>query len=54
MGAYLIDPLVLAVGGSWLAPRNLIQSGDWLAIRELASAACSQVAKLRKWAKTRV
>ena len=53
MGAYLIDPLVLAVGGSWLAPRNLIQSGDWLAIRELAAAARSQINKLRKWAETR-
>ncbi len=53
MGAYLIDPLVLAVGGSWLAPRNLIQSGDWLAIRELAAAARSQVDKLPQWAETR-
>jgi 2-dehydro-3-deoxyphosphogluconate aldolase/(4S)-4-hydroxy-2-oxoglutarate aldolase len=53
MGPYLIDPLVLAVGGSWLAPRNLIQSGDWLAIRELAAAARSQINKLRKWAETR-
>jgi 2-dehydro-3-deoxyphosphogluconate aldolase / (4S)-4-hydroxy-2-oxoglutarate aldolase len=53
MGTYLLDPLVLAVGGSWLAPRNLIQSSDWLAIRELAAAARSQVNKLRIWAETR-
>ena len=54
MGTYLIDPLVLAVGGSWLAPRNLVQAQDWLAIRELAAAARSQVSRLRKWAETRL
>jgi len=53
LGAYLIDPLTLAVGGSWLAPRALIQTGDWLAIRELAAAARTQVDKLRRWAETR-
>ncbi len=54
MGTYLIDPLVLAVAGSWLAPRNLVQAQDWLAIRELAAAARSQVSRLRKWAETRL
>jgi 2-dehydro-3-deoxyphosphogluconate aldolase/(4S)-4-hydroxy-2-oxoglutarate aldolase len=39
MGSYLADPLVLAVGGSWLAPRDLIQAGDWGAIRDRAAAA---------------
>jgi 2-dehydro-3-deoxyphosphogluconate aldolase/(4S)-4-hydroxy-2-oxoglutarate aldolase len=43
LGAYLRDPHVLAVGGSWLAPRNLIQAGHWLAIRDLAAAARSRV-----------
>ena len=33
VGTYLSDPLVLAVGGSWLAPRDLIRAGDWLAVR---------------------
>jgi 2-dehydro-3-deoxyphosphogluconate aldolase/(4S)-4-hydroxy-2-oxoglutarate aldolase len=47
VGPYLIDPLVLAVGGSWLAPRNLIQAGDWLSIRQLAAAARRQVDTLR-------
>ncbi len=47
LDAYLRDPQVLAVGGSWLAPRNLIQAGNWLAIRELAAAASSQVSSLR-------
>lgn len=48
MGTYLVDPLVLAVGGSWLAPRKLVQAQDWPAIREFAAAACSQVSQLRK------
>ncbi len=39
VGPYLAEPLVLAVGGSWIAPRPLIQSGDWLAVRELARTA---------------
>ena len=47
LGAYLADPLVLAVGGSWLAPRHLIQNGDWLAIRENAAAVREQVDQLR-------
>jgi 2-dehydro-3-deoxyphosphogluconate aldolase / (4S)-4-hydroxy-2-oxoglutarate aldolase len=47
MGSYLIDPLTLGVGGSWLAPRELIRSGDWLAIRDLAAAARLQVDKIR-------
>ncbi|MGC6441058.1 MAG: bifunctional 4-hydroxy-2-oxoglutarate aldolase/2-dehydro-3-deoxy-phosphogluconate aldolase [Rubripirellula sp.] len=29
LGAYLSDPSVLAVGGSWLAPRQIIQKNDW-------------------------
>ncbi len=47
LGAYLTDPLVLAVGGSWLAPRHLIQNKDWLAIRENAAAVREQVDQLR-------
>jgi 2-dehydro-3-deoxyphosphogluconate aldolase/(4S)-4-hydroxy-2-oxoglutarate aldolase len=30
--AYLREPLVLALGGSWLAPRELIQRKDWNAV----------------------
>jgi 2-dehydro-3-deoxyphosphogluconate aldolase/(4S)-4-hydroxy-2-oxoglutarate aldolase len=47
MAAYLTEPQVLAIGGSWLAPRNLIQHGNWLAIRELAAAARRQVNAIR-------
>jgi 2-dehydro-3-deoxyphosphogluconate aldolase/(4S)-4-hydroxy-2-oxoglutarate aldolase len=53
LGAYLIDPLILAVGGSWLAPRPMIRSGEWLGIRELATTARTQVDKLRKWSEGR-
>ena len=47
MGAYLADPLVLAVGGSWLAPRDMINAGDWLTIRNRAAAARETVDQLR-------
>jgi 2-dehydro-3-deoxyphosphogluconate aldolase/(4S)-4-hydroxy-2-oxoglutarate aldolase len=36
---YLADPIVHAIGGSWIAPRPLIQAGDWTAITERASLA---------------
>ncbi len=34
---------VLSVGGSWLAPRDLLQSQDWEAIYQLATAAIKEV-----------
>jgi 2-dehydro-3-deoxyphosphogluconate aldolase/(4S)-4-hydroxy-2-oxoglutarate aldolase len=37
--AYLKDPMILAVGGSWLAPRGLIASEDWDAITNHAAKA---------------
>ena len=36
---YLAEPNVTMVGGSWLAPANLIEAEDWLAIRRLAAEA---------------
>lgn len=36
LGDWLADPLVTAVGGSWLAPRDLIASGDWPEIERRA------------------
>jgi 2-dehydro-3-deoxyphosphogluconate aldolase/(4S)-4-hydroxy-2-oxoglutarate aldolase len=36
---YLDEPRVLAVGGSWLAPRQLIEAGEWRSITENARAA---------------
>ena len=44
---YLADPLVHAVGGSWLAPRGLIQSRDWPQITENARRAAEIVRKVR-------
>lgn len=36
---YLALPNVLCVGGSWLAPRDLVAAGDWTSIRTLAEEA---------------
>ncbi len=43
---YLSSPLVLAVGGSWIAPRDAIREGDWGAIREKAAQARTLVDEL--------
>jgi 2-dehydro-3-deoxyphosphogluconate aldolase/(4S)-4-hydroxy-2-oxoglutarate aldolase len=37
--AYLAEPNVLCVGGSWIAPMALIRAGDWAAITDRAAAA---------------
>jgi 2-dehydro-3-deoxyphosphogluconate aldolase / (4S)-4-hydroxy-2-oxoglutarate aldolase len=37
--AWLADPLIAAVGGSWLAPRDLIKAGKWAEITANAAAA---------------
>lgn len=37
--AYLAHPSVLAVGGSWIAPLDLLQRGDYQQIRTLAAHA---------------
>lgn len=36
---YLAEPNVLCVGGTWIAPNDLIQAGDWPAITARAAAA---------------
>ena len=38
---YLSLPNVVCVGGSWVAPRDLLQSRDWPAIEALARAAAA-------------
>lgn len=38
---YLSLPNTLCVGGSWVAPQNLIDAGDWDGITELASQAAA-------------
>ena len=44
---YLKEPAVHALGGSWLAPRELIQRHDWAAITANASAATAIVQRVR-------
>lgn len=39
MGTFLSDPIISALGGSWLAPRDLIKAGAWEKITELAAEA---------------
>lgn len=39
---YLSLPSVLCVGGSWVAPKNLVDSGDWAGITKLA-AQCQEL-----------
>jgi 2-dehydro-3-deoxyphosphogluconate aldolase / (4S)-4-hydroxy-2-oxoglutarate aldolase len=38
---YLALPNVPMVGGSWMAPRDAIQSGDWARVRRLAERAAA-------------
>ena len=39
LGTYMSDPLIMAVGGSWLAKRDAINSEDWTGIRDRAAQA---------------
>lgn len=39
LGSYLADPMILAVGGSWLAKRDAINAEDWDGIRARAAEA---------------
>ena len=36
---YLAEPSVLALGGSWLAPKAMVAAGDWQGLTALADAA---------------
>ena len=38
-GTYLDDPLIAAIGGSWIAPRDAIKARDWTTIETNARAA---------------
>ena len=48
MAALFADPNVAALGGSWLAPRNLIRSGKWDEITVLAKEATEMIRAVRK------
>ncbi len=45
---YLSDPCIHALGGSWIAPRDLIRGQDWAAITALARQASDLVTCVRK------
>lgn len=47
MAAYLSDPLIAAIGGSWLAPREAVRAGRWEKITTLAQAASSTIRAVR-------
>jgi 2-dehydro-3-deoxyphosphogluconate aldolase/(4S)-4-hydroxy-2-oxoglutarate aldolase len=47
MASYLSDPLIAALGGSWLAPREKVAAGDWSAITKLARDAVSVIKQTR-------
>jgi 2-dehydro-3-deoxyphosphogluconate aldolase/(4S)-4-hydroxy-2-oxoglutarate aldolase len=47
MAAYLGEPAVIAVGGSWLASHALIEKKNWAAVTELASEAAMVVKRVR-------
>lgn len=44
---YLNEPSVLALGGSWLAPKDVIAKGGWAAITGLAREATDIVKQIR-------
>ena len=46
-GEYLDDPLIAAIGGSWIAPRDFIASKNWPAITAFAREAADLAARRR-------
>ena len=48
---YLAEPLVHAIGGSWIAPRDLIQKQDWKTITERAQQATDKIRAVRQGGK---
>ena len=47
MASYLQDSKIAALGGSWLAPRDLINAGSWKEITELAQSATATIKSVR-------
>jgi 2-dehydro-3-deoxyphosphogluconate aldolase/(4S)-4-hydroxy-2-oxoglutarate aldolase len=45
MPDWIADPHVLAVGGTWIAPRDLLSQGDFAGIRDRAAAAVAAVGR---------
>ncbi len=47
MESWLSNPGVLAVGGSWLTPRDVVAAGDWAEVTRRAAEARSIVDRVR-------
>ncbi len=47
LASYLADPSVAAVGGSWIAKRDMIKANDWAAITAAAAKATETVKAIR-------
>jgi 2-dehydro-3-deoxyphosphogluconate aldolase/(4S)-4-hydroxy-2-oxoglutarate aldolase len=50
IATYLKEPIIPALGGSWLAPRDVIRKQDWQTITANAREATNLVAQVRKGA----
>lgn len=48
MASYLADPSIAALGGSWLAPRELIKATEWEKITALAAEAVAIIKSTRQ------
>lgn len=48
IGPYVESPLLLALGGSWIAKRDLIQKQDWAAITANARATREKIDSIRQ------
>jgi 2-dehydro-3-deoxyphosphogluconate aldolase/(4S)-4-hydroxy-2-oxoglutarate aldolase len=53
LATYLGESMVLAVGGSWLAPRDLIAAENWQAITDRAAEASRIAREVREQRKTK-
>ncbi len=47
LASYLEEPSVIGIGGSWIAPRKLIQEKNWQGITERAAKAKETVTSIR-------
>ena len=47
VGEYLANPAVIACGGSWMVPRDLVAQGDFESIERLSAEASALVGALR-------
>ena len=46
---YLKEPVVLALGGSWIGPREVIEQQDWQTITNNAAQARELTERAKQW-----